>query len=149
MGDDDFEGSLEDIASMGSDNFWGFGGYKFTLKRISTGVKLCEEVKELFAERYHLRISFILAHSRLDGDCMPYRASIEKAYSKALGHWVDKWRERVDKIGEFGTLRGGWHHILHEARAVADLHHTIKVSCKDLCDPCIFWFMLFFDLGLS
>ncbi len=53
MGEEDFGGSLEDL-SNGSDNFWGFGGYKNTVKRITTGGKLCDELKSLLEERYAL-----------------------------------------------------------------------------------------------
>ncbi len=33
-----------------------------------------------------------------------FRAAIEKAYAKNLNAWCDKWREKINKIGETGSF---------------------------------------------
>jgi hypothetical protein len=101
-GDDDV--NVDDVAGSGSDNFYGIGGYKTTIRRINTASKLCDELQKLFEER----------------------AAIERAYSRSLNSWVDKWKERIEKAGETGTMLGGWHHVLVEGRSIADIHNTLR-----------------------
>jgi hypothetical protein len=55
---------------------------------------------------------------------------IEKQCAKLLTSWADRWEERVEKVNEFGSLKDGWKAMLTEARGIAHIHTTIKVTIK-------------------
>eukprot|EP00051_Salpingoeca_urceolata_P006468 m.85408 g.85408 ORF g.85408 m.85408 type:complete len:409 (-) comp14844_c2_seq2:419-1645(-) len=97
------------------DNFWDEGGYKPVLKRINNGPKLCDELCKLATER----------------------AALEKAYSKSLSAWAERWEEKVVKINEYGTVRDGWRATLTEARALADAHLQIREKLESEFKPSV------------
>ncbi|XP_074659845.1 protein kinase C and casein kinase substrate in neurons protein 1-like isoform X1 [Tubulanus polymorphus] len=87
-----------------SDSFFEVGNYKYTIKRIDDGYKLCNDLMALIQER----------------------ADIEKAYAKNLKTWSKKWNDAIDKGPEYGTTQGAWNAVLHEAVCVSEIHLEVK-----------------------
>ncbi len=58
------------------------------------------------------------------------RAALEKAYSKSLTAWSERWHEKLDKLGESGTLLSGWQGVLYEGTKLAATHMKLKVIKK-------------------
>jgi hypothetical protein len=70
------------------------------VKRFEDGNRLCDDIVQMIIER----------------------AELEKAYSKSLKEWSNKWNDNLQKSNEFGTIKRAWTSSLNEADRLSEIH---------------------------